>query len=185
MNDDRIWVKETAGDSEGDDVWVTSQFVERSEIRREVLEAVDELLHRAHHLGTSAPIELRLWTAIGLLRDKKTEKQPDPLRVRIEEGEDGQFVAHCPALRGCVSQGRTQEEAQANLEEAISQYLSALGDAVEFRDAVGDWLKISAETVGAPAIYEEWRAREERIKRAKVKAMLGDGPEGHNTHSGG
>ena len=39
--------------------------------------------------------------------------------VRLEEGEDGYLVAECPALPGCVSQGKTMEEALANIREAI------------------------------------------------------------------
>ena len=31
--------------------------------------------------------------------------------VRLEQGEDGYILAECPALPGCVSQGRTEEEA--------------------------------------------------------------------------
>ena len=48
------------------------------------------------------------------------------LPQRIELGEDGYFVAHCPALRGCVTQGKTREEAQANLQEAVALYLEAV-----------------------------------------------------------
>lgn len=39
--------------------------------------------------------------------------------VVLEAGEDGFIVAECPALRGCVSQGKTREEALANIREAI------------------------------------------------------------------
>jgi predicted RNase H-like HicB family nuclease len=39
--------------------------------------------------------------------------------VTLEIGEDGYLVAECPALPGCVSQGRTREEALANIQEAI------------------------------------------------------------------
>jgi antitoxin HicB len=47
-------------------------------------------------------------------------------RVIIEQDEDGIFVAHCPALPGCISQGATREEAQANIKEAITGYLESL-----------------------------------------------------------
>jgi antitoxin HicB len=47
-------------------------------------------------------------------------------RVIIEPGEDGVFVAHCPALPGCISQGATREEAQANIKEAVTGYLESL-----------------------------------------------------------
>jgi predicted RNase H-like HicB family nuclease len=39
--------------------------------------------------------------------------------VQLSPGEDGWLVAECPALRGCISQGRTREEALANIREAI------------------------------------------------------------------
>lgn len=49
----------------------------------------------------------------------------------VEPGESGYFVGYCPALRGCVAQGRTREEAQANLKKAIASYLSVLGEMAE------------------------------------------------------
>lgn len=45
------------------------------------------------------------------------------LQVVIERGEDGYFAAHCPSLKSCWSQGRTREEALANIREAIDLYL--------------------------------------------------------------
>ena len=47
------------------------------------------------------------------------------LKIVLEEGMDGYIVAHCPALKGCVTQGRTEEEAIKNLKEAIELYLEA------------------------------------------------------------
>lgn len=44
--------------------------------------------------------------------------------VLLEEGEDGYVVAECPALPGCVSQGRTPDEALANIREAIQGILA-------------------------------------------------------------
>jgi predicted RNase H-like HicB family nuclease len=41
------------------------------------------------------------------------------LIVTLREGEDGWIVAECPQLPGCVSQGKTREEALANIREAI------------------------------------------------------------------
>ncbi len=40
-------------------------------------------------------------------------------RVPIEMDEEGWYVVTVPHLRGCVSQGRTEEEAKRNLAEAI------------------------------------------------------------------
>ena len=45
------------------------------------------------------------------------------LKVVVERGTDGYHVAHCPSLKGCWSQGRTQAEAMVNLKEAILLYL--------------------------------------------------------------
>jgi predicted RNase H-like HicB family nuclease len=39
--------------------------------------------------------------------------------VSIEQDEDGYYVAECPALPGCFSQGQTREEALANIADAI------------------------------------------------------------------
>ena len=47
-------------------------------------------------------------------------------RVVIEQDEDGAFVAECPALPGCISQGRTRPEAIANIKDAIAGYLESL-----------------------------------------------------------
>ena len=44
--------------------------------------------------------------------------------VRIEQSDDW-FVAECPALPGCVSQGRTEQEALENIREAIVAWLWA------------------------------------------------------------
>ena len=46
----------------------------------------------------------------------------------VYQGEDGFWVAECPSLPGCVSQGTTREEAVINIKEAISAYINALKD---------------------------------------------------------
>jgi predicted RNase H-like HicB family nuclease len=38
----------------------------------------------------------------------------------IDRDEDGMWVVECPAIPGCVSQGRTREEAMENIKEAIT-----------------------------------------------------------------
>jgi predicted RNase H-like HicB family nuclease len=45
------------------------------------------------------------------------------LKVLIETGEDGYFVARVPSLKGCWSQGKTREEALTNIREAIELFL--------------------------------------------------------------
>jgi predicted RNase H-like HicB family nuclease len=47
-------------------------------------------------------------------------------RVTIEVDEDGMFVVQCPSLPGCISQGRTREEALENIRDAIKGYLESL-----------------------------------------------------------
>jgi predicted RNase H-like HicB family nuclease len=44
----------------------------------------------------------------------------------IYRGEDGYWIAECPSLPGCISQGMTREEAVANIREAIILYIEAL-----------------------------------------------------------
>jgi predicted RNase H-like HicB family nuclease len=39
--------------------------------------------------------------------------------ITITQDEDGMFIVECPALPGCVSQGRTRAEALENIREAI------------------------------------------------------------------
>ena len=47
-------------------------------------------------------------------------------RILLEEDEDGIFVAECPALPGCISQGKTRNEAIQNIQDAIKGYLESL-----------------------------------------------------------
>ncbi len=47
-------------------------------------------------------------------------------RIIIEQDEDGTYVAECPALPGCVSQGKTRREALENIKDAIEGYLISL-----------------------------------------------------------
>ena len=47
-------------------------------------------------------------------------------RILIEQDEDGFFVAECPALPGCVSQGESRVEAIKNVQDAIKGYLESL-----------------------------------------------------------
>ena len=47
-------------------------------------------------------------------------------RVVIEQDEDGKFIASCPTLPGCRSQGDTRDEAKHNIADAIKGYLESL-----------------------------------------------------------
>lgn len=60
--------------------------------------------------------------------------------VVLTPGEDGWVVAECPVIPGCVSQGRTREEALTNVREAIALCL-------ENREAEGWVLPAGYEVV--------------------------------------
>ena len=48
------------------------------------------------------------------------------LRILIEKDESGFYVAEVPALPGCLSQGKTEKEAEVNIKEAIVGWLSVM-----------------------------------------------------------
>ncbi|OYD16437.1 HicB family protein [candidate division WOR-3 bacterium JGI_Cruoil_03_44_89] len=59
--------------------------------------------------------------------------------IVIEQDEDGIYVASCPALQGCYTQGDTYEEAIANIKDAIKLHIEArksLGEPVPLERAV-------------------------------------------------
>jgi predicted RNase H-like HicB family nuclease len=47
-------------------------------------------------------------------------------QVVIYQDEEGYWISECPSLPGCLSQGKTKEEAIANIKEAIAGYIAAL-----------------------------------------------------------
>jgi predicted RNase H-like HicB family nuclease len=47
-------------------------------------------------------------------------------QILLYPGEDGFWIAECPSLPGCISQGATKEEAVQNIREAIQGYIAAL-----------------------------------------------------------
>jgi predicted RNase H-like HicB family nuclease len=47
-------------------------------------------------------------------------------QVILYLGEDGYWVSECPSLPGCISQGKTREEAISSIKEAIEGYVKAL-----------------------------------------------------------
>jgi predicted RNase H-like HicB family nuclease len=64
--------------------------------------------------------------------------------VTIFQDEDGMFVAECPSIPGCISQGRTEEEAENNVREAIRECL-------EVRAELGMPLTVTTREVEIPA----------------------------------
>jgi predicted RNase H-like HicB family nuclease len=50
------------------------------------------------------------------------------LEIILEQEEDGTYSVHCPALKGCHSQGATKEEGVKNIQEAIQLYLEVANE---------------------------------------------------------
>jgi len=66
--------------------------------------------------------------------------------VVVEQDEDGVYIASCPALQGCYSQGNTYEEAVNNVRDAIHLHIEArrdVGEPVPIEVAI-DRVEISA-----------------------------------------
>jgi predicted RNase H-like HicB family nuclease len=49
-------------------------------------------------------------------------------KITLEKDEDGWFVATCPSLPGCISQGKTEKQAVKNMREAIHLHLRSLSE---------------------------------------------------------
>ncbi|WP_268541996.1 type II toxin-antitoxin system HicB family antitoxin [Candidatus Nitrosotenuis cloacae] len=47
-------------------------------------------------------------------------------RITLQRDEDGAYVARCQSLPGCVSQGRTRDDALENVKDAIRGYIQSL-----------------------------------------------------------
>jgi predicted RNase H-like HicB family nuclease len=58
--------------------------------------------------------------------DQKKGGEVMRYRILLEQDEDGIFIAECPALPGCVSQGNTRAEALKNIQDAIKGYIESL-----------------------------------------------------------
>lgn len=69
--------------------------------------------------------------------------QPMKCGVTIDLDEDGVFVAACPAIPGCISEGATEKEALKNVEKAIRECL-------EVRAEKGMRLTVAVHQVGIP-----------------------------------
>ena len=50
---------------------------------------------------------------------------PKQIDVIIELDDTGYYFAYCPALKGCCSQGKTEQEALDNVREAVELWLEA------------------------------------------------------------
>jgi len=64
--------------------------------------------------------------------------------IVIEPGEDGWYVVTVPALPGCITQGKTVAEAEANAKEAIEGYLESL---IKHQRKVPDQRRVSIREI--------------------------------------
>lgn len=66
--------------------------------------------------------------------DRSNIQREDHMRqIILYPGEDGYWVVECPSLPGCISQGKTKEEAITNIQDAIALYIEDMqenGEAV-------------------------------------------------------
>ena len=60
--------------------------------------------------------------------------------IILFQDEDGVFIAECPSIPGCVSQGKTESEAESNIRQAIKECL-------EVREEKGMPLTVSTRQV--------------------------------------
>ena len=54
-------------------------------------------------------------------------------KVVLQESEEG-FSVSCPGLPGCWSQGKTEQEALENIQDAIREYLEAITESLQDAD---------------------------------------------------
>jgi len=58
------------------------------------------------------------------------------LRVVLEPSDEGGFTVYVPSLPGCISEGETEEEALANIREAIELYLEPVDDELTRQEGI-------------------------------------------------
>lgn len=84
-------------------------------------------------------------------------------QVIVYPGEDGCWVAECPTLPGCISQGKTREVAVQNIREAVEGYIAALEE--------GGLSVLQAEIQEARAAYQtgDYVTIDEYVARQQVR----------------
>lgn len=84
-------------------------------------------------------------------------------QVIVYPGEDGYWVAECPTLPGCISQGKTREVAVQNIREAVEGYIAALEE--------GGLSVLQAEIQEARAAYQtgDYVTIDEYVARQQVR----------------
>jgi len=62
--------------------------------------------------------------------------------ILIEKDEDGFYVAVCPIIQGCYTQGKTYKEALKNIKEVIELHIEARGLKIDFVPACDLSIKV-------------------------------------------
>jgi predicted RNase H-like HicB family nuclease len=83
-------------------------------------------------------------------------KQYLNFKVIINQDEDGVFVASCPAIPGCHTQGDTYEEAERNIKEAIRLCLKVAEKDEEYRASIDFGCGRSSRFIGISDIVIPW-----------------------------
>lgn len=83
----------------------------------------------------------------------KSMKQYLNFNIVITQDEDGVFIADCPAIPGCHSQGNTYEEAEKNIKEAVKLCLKVAEDDKDYRNTIDFGQKNSPRFVGISEIF--------------------------------
>ena len=71
------------------------------------------------------------------------------LPVVVEQDEDGVYIASCPALEGCYTQGDTFEEAMTNIKDVIQICLEELKEGkkkigLKYPEVIGmKWVEVT------------------------------------------
>jgi len=86
-------------------------------------------------------------------------------KIILYPGEDGYWVAECPSLPGCISQGKTKAEARANIREANEGYEAAL-EKIEADPKFIEMMKRSDEDIRAGRVYSQEEV-ERRLRENK------------------
>ena len=71
-------------------------------------------------------------TVLAEVLESPTSKQLETYHVKLEQDEDGRFVATVPQLTGVISDGATEDEALENVYEAVEAMLESMGLKKEF-----------------------------------------------------
>ncbi len=89
-------------------------------------------------------------------------------KVILYPGEDGYWVAECPSLPGCISQGKTKAEARANIREAIEGYEAALED-IEADPKFIKMMKRADEDIRAGRVSTQEEVEQRMRRKGKLR----------------